>query len=86
MEKKKIVLFKSPTCGPCKLFAPVCKQVAEQVQVEYEEIDVTTESGLAIAKQYNISHSGCALYIVDNEVKITWERPVPPAKMLADLG
>ena len=83
---KKIILFKSPTCGPCKLFAPVCKQVAEQLNINFEEIDVTTTEGLAIAKQYNITHSGCALYIVDNEVKITWERPVPPAKMLSDLN
>ena len=82
---KKIVLFKSPTCGPCKLFAPVCKQVAEQINVEYEEIDVTTTDGLDFAKKYNITHSGCALYFENDTVKFTWDRPVPPAKMLSDL-
>jgi thiol-disulfide isomerase/thioredoxin len=82
---KKIVLFKSPTCGPCRLFAPVCKQVADELNMNYEEVDVTTETGLAFAKEHNISHSGCALYFEDNVVKFTWDRPVPAAKMKSDL-
>ena len=82
---KELLLFKSPTCGPCKLFAPVCKQVADQLGITLIEVDVSTPDGLAIAKEYQISHSGCALYKESNEVKYRWERPVPANVMLADL-
>ena len=40
---KKIVLFKSPTCGPCKLFAPMVKQAVKELNIEYQEVDVSTD-------------------------------------------
>lgn len=82
---KKIVLFKSPTCGPCKLFAPVCKSVAEQISAEYVEIDVSTDEGFKFASENGISHSGTAWYEEDGKIKITWERPAPANKLIADI-
>jgi thiol-disulfide isomerase/thioredoxin len=83
---KKLVMFKAPTCGPCKLFGPVVKQVAEEIGAEYIEIDVSTDEGNAFAEKNGITHSGCAWYEVDNDIKIRWERPVPPAKLKEDIG
>ena len=83
---KKFVMFKSPTCGPCKLFAPMVKQAAESIEAEYIEIDVSTEDGLKFASENSITHSGCAWYEVDNEVKIRWDKPVPATKLLADIN
>jgi thiol-disulfide isomerase/thioredoxin len=82
---KKIVLFKSPTCGPCKLFAPVLKGVAEKVGAEYVEIDVTSEEGFKYAEANGITHSGVAWYEENGDVKVKWERPAPEAKLLSDL-
>lgn len=83
---KKLVIFKSPTCGPCKLFAPMVKQAAEAIEAEYIEIDVSTEDGLKFASENGINHSGCAWYEVDNEIKIRWDKPVPATKLLADIN
>lgn len=82
---KKIVLFKSPTCGPCKLFAPVCKSVAEQISAEYIEIDVSTDEGVKVAEANGITHSGTAWYEKDGKIKIKWERPAPANKLIADI-
>jgi thiol-disulfide isomerase/thioredoxin len=85
-KMKKLVIFKSPTCGPCKLFAPMVKQAAESIEAEYIEIDVSTEDGLKFASENGITHSGCAWYEVDNEIKIRWDKPVPATKLLADIN
>jgi len=82
---KKFVMFKSPTCGPCKLFAPVVKQVAEKFEAEYEEVDVSTDEGYKFATENRITHSGCAWYEVDGKVVIRWEQPAPPTKLISDV-
>lgn len=79
-------MFKSPTCGPCKLFAPVVKQVAEQIGAEYIEIDVSTDEGNKFASENGITRSGCAWYEENGEIKIRWEQPVPPTKLIADIN
>jgi thiol-disulfide isomerase/thioredoxin len=83
---KKLVIFKSPTCGPCKLFAPMVKQAAETIGAEYVEIDVSTDEGFKFAAENGITHSGCAWYEVKNEIKIKWDKPVPAVKLLADIN
>ena len=88
MEKlnmKKLILFKSPTCGPCKLFAPVVKSAAEKLEAEYIEIDVSSDDGFEIAKKYGIRNSGSAVYEIDDEVKFKWTQPVPLDKLLTDI-
>ena len=82
---KKIVLYKSPTCGPCKMFAPICKKCAEANCLEYEEIDVTTDEGLKKAEANNVTHSGVAMLVIDNVVKYTWDRPCPENKFMEAL-
>ena len=83
---KKIVIFKSPTCGPCKLFAPQVKKAADELNLEYVEIDVTTDEGSKYARDNGITHSGCAWYSEDDQIKIRWEHPVPAAKLIADIN
>ena len=83
---KKIILFKSPTCGPCKLFGPMVKQAAETIGAEYVEIDVSTDEGYEFASKNGIHRSGCAWYEVDGEVKLKWEQPVPADKLVSDIN
>ena len=82
---KKLILFKSPTCGPCKLFAPVVKSAAEKLEAEYIEIDVSSDEGFELAKKYGIRNSGSAVYEIDEKVKFKWAQPVPLDKLLADI-
>lgn len=82
---KKLILFKSPTCGPCKLFAPVVKEAAEKLEAEYIEMDVSSDEGFAEAKKYGLRNSGSAVYEIDGDVKFKWTQPVPLDKLLSDV-
>lgn len=82
---KKLILFKSPTCGPCKMFEPQLKKLAEQINAEYTFIDVTTELGLDYASKNGVTHSGEAWLMIDNDIKIRWNRPCAVEKLLADV-
>lgn len=82
---KKIVLFKSPTCGPCKLFAPQVKRAVEELKIEYTEVDVSTDEGSKYAQENGITHSGCAWYEEDGEIKIRWDHPVSASKLITDI-
>ena len=57
----------------------------EAIDAEYIEIDVSTDDGYKFAAENGITHSGCAWYEVNEEIKIKWGRPVPATKLLADI-
>ena len=82
---KKFVLFKSPTCGPCRMFQPNLQAAANTLNAELEIVDVTTDEGLKYAQENGVTKSGVAWYEVDGEVKIRWERPYPTQKLLEDI-
>lgn len=82
----KIVVFISPTCGPCQLFKPQLRKAALDTCSDYEEIDVSTEEGLAEAAKYNIQSSGQAIFFKDNEEKIRWTSPKPANVLIADIN
>jgi thioredoxin 1 len=49
----KVIKFSGEWCGPCKLLAPIFNQVKSEVSdVAFQEVDVDTESSLAI--QYKV--------------------------------
>ena len=49
----KVIKFSGEWCGPCKLLAPIFNQVKLEVSdVAFQEVDVDTESSLAI--QYKV--------------------------------
>lgn len=83
---KKLILFKSPFCGPCKMFEPNLKEAAKQLNIEYEFIDVSTEQGLDYASEHGVKHSGTAWYVNDNNILITWEHPCSIEKLLSDIN
>lgn len=76
---KKLIIFTAPTCGPCQLFKPQVKTAALNMNIAYEEIDVTTDDGLAKAKEFNINSSGIALYLIDNKEVIKFDKPCAAA-------
>lgn len=82
----KIIVFVSPTCGPCQLFKPQLKKAAQETNVEYIEADVSTEEGLSEAKKYNIQSSGQAIFLKDDTVAIHWETPCSAVKVINDIN
>ncbi|MBV1876829.1 MAG: thioredoxin TrxC [Pseudomonadales bacterium] len=49
-----IVDFWAEWCGPCKMFAPIYVQAAEQLEPQYRLLKVDTEANQAIGMQYQI--------------------------------
>lgn len=49
-----VVDFWAPWCGPCKMFAPVYKQVAEELNTRFRFAKVDTEAEQHLAAQHNI--------------------------------
>ena len=49
-----IVDFWAQWCGPCKMFAPVYAQAAEQLEPRFRLLKVDTEAHQDIASQYRI--------------------------------
>ena len=83
---KKLIIFTSPTCGPCQLFKPQVKEAASKLDIEYTEIDVTTDSGLQEANNFNVQNSGVAVYLIDNEEKKRWIKPCAAATLINDIN
>ena len=78
--------FKSPTCGPCKMFAPLVKKAVSETQIKEEDYDVSTEVGLAEATKYNVTHSGSAVLTDDTgKILFTWEHPVPSDQLIKGI-
>lgn len=49
-----VVDFWAPWCGPCKMFAPVFNQAADQLNTRYRFVKVNTEAEQQLAAQYGI--------------------------------
>jgi thioredoxin 1 len=50
----KFLVFKSTTCGPCKMIAPVIDTLQEKYNLEIETIWVDTDEGKAKAVEYGV--------------------------------
>lgn len=50
MQSSKILKFYSPSCMPCKLLTNVLKQL----EVAYEDIDITDDNNSQLVMKYNI--------------------------------
>jgi len=36
---KRILYFSSPTCGPCRMFAPIMEQIGQSIPVQKVNVD-----------------------------------------------
>lgn len=50
----KFLVFKSTTCGPCKMITPVIEDLQKQHNLEIETIWVDSEEGKAKADEFGV--------------------------------
>lgn len=75
--------FKSPTCGPCRMFAPQVKKAVTDTNIKEKDYDVSTPEGLNEANKYNVTHSGVAILTDDDgKTLFTWEHPAPSDQLI----
>lgn len=95
---KAILLFKSKTCGPCKMFEPQLKDVCTTLNINYIPVDVeeTEEFNLwknlttsELIEKFAVSSSGKAVYLDDisneNCMMLVYERPKKAADIIKDI-
>lgn len=59
-----VIYFSAPWCGPCRIFKPVLQQVASEMGVAINDINVDYDASLT--EKYNIT-SVPTLLIVDHQ-------------------
>mgnify|MGYP006405054777 FL=1 len=75
---KRILYFSSPTCGPCRMFAPVMEQIGQTVPVE--KINVDEQSDLAAT--YGVRNVPTVLILKDGQVAQKFVGVQPPNLIL----
>ena len=68
--------FKSPMCGPCKMFQPQLVKATEETGVELITYDVDTPEGADEAAKFNVCSSGVAILLKDDVEVHRWLHPV----------
>jgi thiol-disulfide isomerase/thioredoxin len=67
--KKKIVLFYSSSCEPCKFQKPLVESVAKEYKIPLELIAVDNEEAFNFAKSFGVKGWPYVLFIADDIVK-----------------
>lgn len=68
IENKAVVDFYATWCGPCKMFAPIFEEVANEIDMNFIKVDTDNNSDLA--REYGImSIPTIVLFENGNEVK-----------------
>ncbi|MBX2840725.1 MAG: thioredoxin [Flammeovirgaceae bacterium] len=78
-----LVDFYADWCGPCKMMAPVLKEVAGKMEDKLKIIKVDVDKNPAVSQQYKIK--GIPTMILFHKGKILWrESGAKPAGVLSD--
>ena len=95
----KLLLFKSKTCGPCKMFEPQIIKASKETSVEYIPIDVEEDDTYHLWKylttkdlleKFAIKSSGILVLLMNENIEngpmVEFERPCAAASIIKTIN
>jgi thioredoxin reductase (NADPH) len=71
-KKPLLVIYTSPTCGPCHVLKPQIKRVLKELEGRAQGVEIDIESDQEIASQAGITGTPTIQLFMNKELKKTW--------------
>ena len=67
-----LVVYTSPSCGPCHVLKPQLKRVLDELQGEAQGIEIDIEADQEIAQQAGVNGTPTVQLFFDKQLKQQW--------------
>jgi thioredoxin reductase (NADPH) len=72
-DKPLLVVYTSPTCGPCHVLKPQLKRVLDELSGRAQGVEIDIEADQDIAVQAGVSGTPTVQLFFDKELKQQWK-------------
>lgn len=84
-DKPVLVDFYADWCGPCKMMAPIVKELAEEYSGRFKIGKLNVEENNELAVRYKVMHIPTFLIFRDGELKETVQGAVSKKELITKL-